>query len=59
MRAMVVLVALAGIGLAAGAANAGGCRLEGLGQRDSALMGCVAVVKPVVVEAKGKGKGKG
>ncbi|MFE0753562.1 hypothetical protein ACFW16_06405 [Inquilinus sp. NPDC058860] len=54
-----MLAALAGIGLAAGTANAGGSRLEGLGKPDSVTADSVTAVKPVAIEAKGKGKGKG
>lgn len=59
MRACLVLAALAGIGLAAGAAKAGEGRLEGLGKPASVTADGVTAVKPVAIEAKGKGKGKG
>lgn len=59
MRTYLVLAALAGIGFAAGTANAGGSRLEGFGKPEPTTASSVAVVKPIAIEAKGKGKGKG
>lgn len=57
MRACLVLAALAGIGLATGAAKAGESRLEGLGKPASAAVDGVTAVKPVAIEAKGKSRG--
>ncbi|MGK9234391.1 hypothetical protein KXS07_22795 [Inquilinus limosus] len=56
MRKSLVLAALAGIGLAAGAADAGNRKPEGVSNQDT---GAGTVFVPAADPAKGKGKGKG
>ncbi|WP_395678229.1 hypothetical protein [Inquilinus sp.] len=60
MRTILMLTALAGIGLPAGAAQAGGHGPDRISAPVAAADHAVPAVKPVAAEAKGgKGKGKG